>query len=45
MVGQGWDTIPFKNFPPSYKEYLEGPKIPKPIVPKVNNDGALEGKL
>ena len=45
MVGHGWDTIPFENFPPGYKEYLEGPKIPKPAEPKVSNDGALDGKL
>ena len=45
MVGHGWDTIPFENFPPGYKEYLEGPKVPEPTVPKVSNDDALEGKL
>ena len=45
MVGVGWDTIPLENFPPLYKEYLESPKMPKPAVPKVSNDDALEGKL
>ena len=45
MVGMGWDTIPLENFPPLYKEYLESPKMPKPAVPKVSNDDALEGKL
>ena len=45
MVGVGWDTIPLENFPPLYKEYLESPKMPKPTVPKVSNDDALEGKL
>ena len=45
MVGHGWRTIPLENFPPLYKEYLESPKIPKPTVPKVSNDDALEGKL
>ena len=45
MVGHGWDTIPLENFPPLYKEYLEGPKLPTPTVPKVSNDDALEGKL
>jgi len=45
MVGHGWETIPLENLPPLYKEYLEGPKIPKPTVPKVSNDGALDGKL
>lgn len=45
MVGVGWNTIPLENLPPLYKEYLEGPKIPKPTVPKVSNDGALDGKL
>ena len=45
MVGHGWDNIPLENFPPGYKEYQEGPKVPEPIVPKVSNDDALEGKL
>ena len=45
MVGHGWDTIPFENLPPGYKEYLEGPKIPESTEPKVSNDGALDGKL
>ena len=45
MVGHGWETIPLENFPPLYKEYQEGPKIPQPITPKVSNDGALDGKL
>ena len=45
MVGHGWDSIPVENFPPGYKEYQEGPKIPEPTVPKVNNDEASEGKL
>ena len=45
MVGHGWDTIPLENFPPLYKEYLEGPKLPQPTTPKVSNDGALDGKL
>ena len=45
MVGHGWDTIPFENLPPGYKEYQEGPKVPEPAVPKVSNDDALEGKL
>ena len=45
MVGHGWDTIPVDKFPPGYKEYLEGPKVPEPTVPKVSNDDALEGKL
>ena len=45
MVGHGWDTIPFENLPPGYKEYQEGPKVPEPKVPKVSNDYALEGKL
>ena len=45
MVGHGWETIPLENFPPLYKEYLEGPKLPQPTEPKVSNDGALDGKL
>ena len=45
MVGHGWDSIPVEKLPPGYKEYQEGPKIPKPTVPKVSNDDALEGKL
>ena len=45
MVGHGWDSIPVEYFPPGYKEYQEGPKVPEPTVPKVNNDGALDGKL
>ena len=45
MVGHGWETIPLENFPPLYKEYQEGPKIPQPTTPKVSNDGALDGKL
>jgi len=45
MVGHGWDSIPVEYFPPGYKEYLEGPKVPEPTVPKVSNDDALEGKL
>ena len=45
MVGHGWNNIPFENLPPGYKEYQEGPKVPEPTVPKVSNDGALDGKL
>ena len=45
MVGHGWDTIPLEKLPPGYKTYLESPKIPQPTVPKVSNDGALDGKL
>ena len=45
MVGHGWDSIPVEYFPPGYKEYQEGPKVPEPTVPKVSNDDALEGKL
>ena len=45
MVGHGWDSIPLEQLPPGYKEYLEGPKIPEPTVPKVNNDEVSEGKL
>ena len=45
MVGHGWDSIPVEYFPPGYKEYLEGPKVPEPTVPKVNNDETSEGKL
>ena len=45
MVGHGWDNIPVENLPPGYKEYQEGPKVPEPTVPKVSNDGALDGKL
>jgi len=45
MVGHGWRTIPLEILPPLYKEYLESPTIPKPTVPKVSNDDALEGKL
>ena len=45
MVGVGWDSIPLENLPPLYQEYLDGPKIPEPTVPKVSNDDALEGKL
>ena len=45
MVGHGWDSIPVEYFPPGYKEYQEGPKVPEPTVPKVSNDGALDGKL
>ena len=45
MVGHGWDSIPVEYFPPGYKEYLEGPKVPDPPVPKVNNDETSEGKL
>jgi len=45
MVGHGWDSIPLEKLPPGYKEYLEGPKIPEPTVPKVNNDEVSEGKL
>ena len=45
MVGVGWDTIPLENFPPLYQEYLDGPKIPEPTVPKVNNVEVSEGKL
>ena len=45
MVGHGWNTIPLENLPPLYQEYLDGPKIPEPTVPKVSNDDALEGKL
>ena len=45
MVGHGWDTIPFENLPPFYEEHKENPKIPQPEVPKVSNDGVLDGKL
>ena len=45
MVGHGWDSFPVEYFPPGYKEYQEGPKVPEPTVPKVSNDDALEGKL
>ena len=45
MVGHGWDSIPLEQLPPGYLEYLEGPKLPTPTVPKVSNDDALEGKL
>ena len=45
MVGHGWDSIRLEKLPPGYKEYLEGPKIPEPAVPKVNNDEVSEGKL
>ena len=45
MVGHGWDSIPVEKLPPGYKEYQEGPKVPEPTVPKVSNEGALEGKL
>ena len=45
MVGHGWDTIPLENFPPFYEEHKENPKIPQPEVPKVSNEGVLEGKL
>ena len=45
MVGHGWDSIPLEKLPPGYKEYQEGPKVPEPTVPKVNNDGALDGNL
>ena len=45
MVGHGWDTIPLEKLPPGYKTYLESPKVPEPTVPKVSNDGALDGKL
>jgi len=45
MVGHGWDSIPVEYFPPGYKEYQEGPKVPEPTVPKVSNDEASEGKL
>ena len=45
MVGHGGDSIPVEYFPPGYKEYQEGPKVPEPTVPKVSNDDALEGKL
>ena len=45
MVGHGWDTIPLEKLPPGYKKYQEGPKIPAPTVPKVSNEGALDGKL
>ena len=45
MVGHGWETIPLEKLPPGYKTYLESPKIPEPTVPKVSNDGALDGKL
>ena len=45
MVGHGWDTIPFENLPPFYEEHKRSPKIPQPSEPKVNNDGALDGKL
>ena len=45
MVGHGWDTIPLENFPPFYEEHKENPKIPQPEVPKVSNEGVLDGKL
>ena len=45
MVGHGWDTIPFENLPPFYEEHKKSPKIPQPEVPKVSNDGVLDGKL
>ena len=45
MVGHGWDTIPFENLPPFYEEHKENPKIPQPEVPKVSNEGVLDGKL
>jgi len=45
MVGHGWDSIPLEQLPPGYLEYLEGPKLPTPTVPKVSNDDALDGKL
>ena len=45
MVGHGCRIIPLEILTPLYKEYLESPTIPKPTVPKVSNDDALEGKL
>ena len=45
VVGHGWDTIPLENFPPFYEEHKENPKIPQPEVPKVSNEGVLDGKL
>jgi len=45
MVGHGWDSIPFENLPPFYEEHKENPKIPQPEVPKVSNEGVLDGKL
>ena len=45
MVGHGWINMPLEVLPPKYQEYLDGPRIPKPAVPKVSNDDALEGKL
>ena len=45
IVGQRILTKKLEILPPLYKEYLESPTIPKPTVPKVSNDDALEGKL
>ena len=45
MVGHGWRNMPLEVLPPKYQEYLDSPRIPKPAVPKVSNDDALEGKL